>query len=218
MRSIHSAAVLLAVAGCTHVRPDDLSAEEHRAEADRQDEAASKEMARYDPKAEAARDALPPANLPEEAQPDLYFTYNPTAAHERAAERHMRLAWAHREAAVRLEKFEDEACAGVPLEARASCPLVTARVAVVEETPRGVRLHLRANANGQRVLAQMQCHLAFARSEGFPDGASCPLYIKGVSIGLQDNGRVIEVRGDGAQTARRIRHEARELFAPASIG
>jgi hypothetical protein len=209
--------VLTVLGACAHPGEDNRSASEHRAAAAQDDLKATAEERQYQPNAPNA------ANYPGGldpfggAAPNTLQVYNPTAAHLLAAERHLREAHQEAKAAADLDSFEDQACQGESREVRRSCPLITAKVERVEETPRGVRLHLRPAADGAALLRQMRCHLAYARTLAFKDVPPCPLYARGVTVELDAADHVIEVRGDGAPGAEQVRRDARALFSPPSV-
>jgi hypothetical protein len=200
----------LAVTGCAHTSPEEMSADEHRGEALRHLQAADREVEQYDPGAEVM---TPETRTPfyDPSEP-IYRAYNVTEHHLRAAEQHLDAADEHREAARTLERWESEACADVPPSERAACPLITGSVRRVEELGSGVRLVLREGVNGERLASQMNCHLAFSRARGF-ETPSCPLYVRGAEIRLSGRGDAIEVWGDSAGSAAEIRRQARALFA-----
>ncbi len=147
------------------------------------------------------------------SSPEAFRTYNPTLKYLDLADRHLRLAEEHQRAAEELKHFEEQECAQFAPDVRAACPLVTGAVGTVEETAEGVRLYLKKGSDGNLLVAHMRCHLAFARTRGFKPTASCPLYLKGVSIALMRQGTGIEIRSSDPQTAIQIRDEAREVFA-----
>jgi len=100
-------------------------------------------------------------------------TYNPTSDYLRQSEEHSRSAHHHLEAAESLERFEYQSCQGLDPSERAACPLFTAFVDQIVETSSGVRLRLKQGAPEARLVALMQCHLAYAKAHGF-ENVSCP--------------------------------------------
>jgi hypothetical protein len=189
--------ILLAMAsGCAHW--DFLTQSEHRAAAATEERKAEEERQQY---------------VPQAADPDLHAPYNPTADHLRVAEAHLRVAHQHTQAALQEQRFEDEACASLSTQARASCPLVSGAVQTVEEIRGGVRLHLKPGSNGAELIARMRCHLAFARARGFEGLSGCPLYYRSAGVDLVGLGEVIEVRATETAAAAAIRRDAREIFA-----
>jgi hypothetical protein len=179
--------VLGAVAGCAPraVRPDELSASGHRAEAERERARAAEHQARFDPSASAP----PPVRMGEAGEvPSLSYVQtapagNPTMHHLDEAKRHLAHAREHDEAAVALERFEDAACAGVPAAERAACPLL-GPVRSVEDAGDAVRLRYAPGSPAAQLEArarQLSCQIAWARTRGFP-ASSCPISRRGVSV------------------------------------
>ncbi|MFZ5470252.1 MAG: hypothetical protein ACOZIN_12525 [Myxococcota bacterium] len=212
--SLFTAGLVASMTGCTthHVRPDDMSAEEHRSEVAAHSRAAREAEAKYDPDARSAEVALDsPFQDPFNHQP--LRVYNPTAHHLAIAQRHLHFAEEHAKAAQELERFEEQSCTGISSEARAGCPLLAGAIDRIEETRRGVRLHVTSPARARELFAQMSCHLAFARTRGYEKVPSCPLYFAGVTLSLQGDA-VIELAGASPATAARLRREAQEMFSP----
>lgn len=201
----------LGFAACSHTRPSELTADEHRTQAAQHEQAAAAQRSQYDP-AKSRLAVAPRTPFSEEPGPRLY---NPTAAHLSAADRQLSAAFEHLNAAQQLERYEDEACAGLTLAQRTACPVLAPWVVKVEELAQGLTLHLKADAPVAQVTAQMQCHLAFSQAHGF-DRAPCPLYLKGVRIAAAD-GKAIEVHSTDPTVAAEVRLEGRRLFgAPAA--
>src|SRR5581483_10739738 len=125
--------VLLLAGGCAAkpVRPDDASAQVHRAEAQRELSEAAAHEQKYDPHAEAH-------HTTRSGEADFYSSYNPTAWHREEAARLTEHARAHQAAAAELEKFEADECKPFAPAARAACA-VAGPFARVEDTADGVR-------------------------------------------------------------------------------
>lgn len=204
--------MLAATAGCLSAcaHTDEMTADEHRAQAVHDQRLAEVEKSQYDPNAIARTPA--PRGPEADIAPELR-EYNPTAAHLAEADRKMRESFGHLNAADKLERYEDVACANVSLAERTSCPLLAPHVASVEEGSRGVTLHLTQSAPAQRLASQLSCHLAFARANGF-DRAPCPLFLKGVTITLRGS-QLIDIFASDAKTASELRLEARRMFGQA---
>jgi hypothetical protein len=205
------------VSACAHGGEDGRSASEHRAAAAQDELKASGEEQQYQANAPSASSYPGGMDPFGGATPNTLQVYNPTAGHLLAADRHLREAHQESKAAAALDSFEDQACLGESREVRRSCPLIRAKVERVEESPRGVRLHLFPAADGAEVLREMRCHLAYARTLAFKDVPPCPLYARGVTVELDAAAHVIEVRGDGAPGAEHVRRDARALFSPPSV-
>ena len=60
------------------------------------------------------------------------------------------------------------------------------------EVPGGVRLRLRDQRDADELVARARCHLAHARTRGFP-ADDCPLYGRGVRV--DQRGRVVDFLG-----------------------
>jgi hypothetical protein len=177
----------LSLAGCRgpaqDVRPDEASAANHREEAAKERALADQHAARYDPKA-TRPGPLPEAMATDSAGSSRQWSKareNPTEVELARADRLRAHAKAHEAAAAALERFESEACQGIPAVERSACPLL-GPVASVENLPKGIRLRLAVPASRASVVARMRCHLAFARTRAFEQPITCPLYLKGLQI------------------------------------
>jgi hypothetical protein len=184
------------------VRPDDLSAEEHRRQATRERDAAAAERAHFDPHARAMS-PVQVQNLP------MLSEYNPTQKHLRTAAQHAAHARAHEAAAASLEQFEDDACKPLSAAARSACPIL-GTLKAIDDIDGGVRVEL-ADANALDVtVAHMRCHLAYARARAFQVVADCPLYLRGVEIRRSADGRAIELVGGSRALQDELRRRVRE--------
>ncbi|HVZ72881.1 MAG TPA: hypothetical protein VHJ20_10945 [Polyangia bacterium] len=174
-------AVSLAVA-CAgpRVRPDDMSAAQHRESADRERALAREDAARYDPGATRVSPLAPPA-----AQDSTTFfpasVYNPTEGYLREADKHRAHAREHEAAAQALERFEQAECREFPERTRAACPLL-GPVARIDDIDHGVRVTFTPKTRVDAVYAHMRCHYAYARSRAFDARVGCPLYMPGIDI------------------------------------
>ena len=206
------AAMALTLASCSHssstVRPEELSAEQHRQQAARERMLAEDDYARYQPRASgpmAGAVGGPPDG------PRVYaidaFPYNPTERALSQAEAHLRHARQHEEAAAALEHYEEAECKEFQPKMRAACPLL-GPVQKIEDLADGVRITLADGVPLAPVLAEMRCHLAFARTRNFEGAPDCPLYLRGVEIAPSSDGAAIEVRSKTPAVARTIREES----------
>jgi hypothetical protein len=194
---------------CSHTRPAELTAAEHRAEAAEHLDNARREAAQYDPGQTARSDGRPSyVNAPA----DWTTTYNPTADHLAAADTEMRKAAEHVAAARRLELFEAKACRDIPPAERSACPLLASWVTAVRDTRSGVELTLKPGIDGPDTHRRLDCHLAYAEANGFAK-PSCPLFVSGMTIRLRDS-RVLVLSGDTPEIARALQQQARRIFAP----
>lgn len=203
------AGALLALGSCRHTQPDEMSAEEHRAEADRHRRESMEQSAQFDP---AARE-ISAWRTPFDAEAPV--VENPTLPHMQAAELHRSHAEAHERAAAKLEELESAACRDLSHEAHSNCPLLTPYVAKVRETSKGVELMLKDDAPVDELVGRMRCHLAWSRTEGFPpeELPACPLYRKGAVV-ERTGERTVAVQTQSPSVAALIREDSRRLFGP----
>jgi hypothetical protein len=199
--------LLLCAAGCSHVRPGDATVAEHRNEAQLNEQRAQQELAAYQPGEAALRRPSAPPN--DQNIPDDLTTYNPTQDHLARADQELSERNEHLAAAHALEKFESEACAGLSVAQRSSCPLLASSVAQVEDTADGFRLVMKPAVGAEQTFKQLNCHLAYAMANGF-EAPSCPLFVKGTR--LSHDARSVEFKGESGAVARQLRAEARRIF------
>ncbi len=201
---------LVFVTGCSHRGEKELTALEHRNKAAEYEAKAEAERQQYDPS--RTREAIvrsPFVDLPDSPVRE----YNPTATHLDTADRELRRAARHSKAAAKLEAFEDAACQQLPSRVRASCPLLASQVALVQNDKKGVLLTIKDGADAKDIEQRLQCHLAFARANGF-DTPSCPLFVKGMSIKLVEP-KVISLEGSSPGVARALQAQAQRIFTGA---
>jgi hypothetical protein len=74
----------------------------------------------------------------------------------------------------------------------AHCPLI-GQIASAHEIPNGVRLFFAEHVNVDAAAAHIQCHLAFARAQGFRGMESCPLYAPRLRMLAPSSGRAASV-------------------------
>lgn len=190
------------------VRPDEMSAEAHRQEAQRKSAAADKEL-------REANTPVPQPNLAVNinGNPEGYYydrtVYDAKDEHLARSRELRQHAQEHEAAAASLEKFEEEQCKQFPASTRAACPLL-GPVVRMTDIPSGVRVEFAQAARVDAALAHMRCHLAFARARGFQIASSCPLYMKGIEIRLGVAPRTIEIVGTDAKVALEIQKRSRE--------
>lgn len=167
------------------VRPDDMSKVQHEQEARREQAAAQRERAAYDPGAVMTRGGL---------REGMDTTYNPTAPRLEAARRHERHAQQHAAAAAALATFEDQMCAGIQPAERNACPFLPGFVAAVEDIPGGVRLVMQEGTVPDAMVRVMRCHAAFSRSLHQLQVEDCAPYTVGVTVERGADGKSIELR------------------------
>jgi hypothetical protein len=196
-------AVAVVVASCADtspvVRPDDMSAAEHHAAAQREGAEAHRDEALVDPNS-PARDR------------DYLYTVpvsTPTEGPLADAEKHRQHARQHERAAEFLEQFEEVECRQFSPRTRAACPLL-GPVVRIDDIEGGVSVLFKPGTPIDAVLAHMRCHYAFARARAFDQSASCPLYLRGIEIRRALNPMAIEILSSDPNVARDVRRRARE--------
>jgi hypothetical protein len=216
MTNPHKKQVPLALAfgltawACTHeVRPDSMSAEEHRQEADKAMIQAHTEVVRA-----SVTPPVPPPPLGVSAiNPTGYAypldVYNPSEAHLVRARQLEAHAHQHQTAATKLETFVQDECKGFPPESRSVCPLLGPATQIVDIAG-GVRVTFTPKTRVDAVAAHMRCHFAHAQAHGFDTLIDCPLYVRGLQIRLTDDAKAIELTSQDAATAEVIRARSRE--------
>ena len=215
--TVRAATVVIALlGGCAsaRVKPDDMSAAAHRAEARDERRAAATEKRAYDPSQTTEHVEILVDAAAAGGGAVVRTDSNPTAAHLQNADEAMEHAKAHDKAARELENFEDKECAGIPSRDRFACP-ITGRVTRVETTQDGVRLYPAQSATVADVTARMRCHYAFAQARGFDDSDSCPLYIKGLTIRLSSDQQAIELAGASPTVIAEIQRRTRAGYPSA---
>lgn len=198
--------------GCSgaDVKVEEASAPEHKLQAQKEREKAAAEKAKYDPSADR-QEQVGAGTAGRYGDGPILVTVNPTDAHLAAAESHRRHAQAHEKAAQQLMAFEDIACKGVPNDDRLSCPtLLTDSLSTLKN---GVRMHT-GPKRLSAVLANIQCHLAFAKVNGYNNAYLCPFAIKGVSARPTADGTGIELISEDP-TAVKTLHDL--IFLPLHV-
>lgn len=196
--------------GCAHgVRPDSMSAEEHRQQADKDLKQAHTEVVRA-----AVAPPIPPPPLGVSATNPVGYAYpldvnTPSEAHLMRARQLEVHAHQHQNAAKQLEGSVQDECKGLAPETRASCPML-GPVTQVADVAGGVKVTFAPQARVESVAAQMRCHFAYAQAHGFDTLIDCPLYVRGLKIQVTDDGQAIELTGPDARTAEVIRARSRE--------
>ena len=194
------------------VKPDEMSAAQHRDEAARENEAARQHRKGYDPEATVSSPFRPAAGavpVPGGSNLSPPAVYNPTEVELWRADDHRAHARGHEKAAQALERFEAAACIGFPPVARAACPLLR-RVSRIDDIGGGVRVTFAPGAPVHAVFAHMRCHYAYARARAFEEVVSCPLYIRGVDIKRATDPLAIEITHPDGRRADELRVRARQ--------
>lgn len=182
------------------VKPDDMSAGQHRQQALQERQLAGIERNKYRPE-----DDRPIAG----GKGDLEAATNPTEGHLAIAAQHEKHARQHEAAARTLEKFEQDECGKLPSATRAACPLV-GPVRSLDDIPGGVRVSLVPGSPVDAIVSHMRCHYAFARARGFSENVTCPLYIQGIEIKRGSVPDSIEIVSPNPTVEQTLRARARE--------
>jgi hypothetical protein len=198
--AIMCAAWAVSVAGCARhelVRADDMSAAQHRAEAQRESHAAEQAARRDGP-------SMTPRRSPSDSA-----VYDPNEHHQQEVMSQREHARQHAAAAEFLERFEDRECRDVPVASRAACPLL-GPVTRLEDVPGGVRAWFASAKRVPAAMAEMRCHYAYARARHFDEAIGCPLYVRAIEIRQALDPSAIEIVSRDEKIARRIRETARQ--------
>ena len=199
-------------------RPDAMSAEAHRHEADERAREAREHREQYDPE---ARIYLPTPYMGRNYYRygwsgwDYYWdtrNYNPTAGHLAQAKKDERHAKGHLEAARVLENFEEGQCRSFPPETRVACPLL-GHVEAVEDVLDGVRIRFDESIDMNAAIAHMRCHLAFARARARVGMDACPLYLPGIQIMRVGTSRSVDLSTSDREILEELRERTRAHLA-----
>ena len=206
-----------------NVKPTDMSAEEHRAEAQHERELAQEDAHQYRPSATGILPVPPPSVFGNSNAGDQFpaagidfpmTVYNPTEGYLAQADQHRKHARAHEKAAAALEKFEEGACRQFPERTRAACPLL-APVTKIDDIGHGVRVSFAPGTRVDALTAHMRCHYAYAKAHGFDATVSCPLYMPGLEIKQASPAAVeITIKNDAAVAELRARSREEAAFVP----
>jgi hypothetical protein len=216
-------ALMFAVAACAGpqpgVKPDDMSASDHRAAAQHERKLAQESADRYDPAAARSTALPPPNNNPTGSDTNVVYptaVYNPTEGWLRDADKHREHARQHERAAATLERFEEAECREFPERTRAACPLL-GPVTQIDDVSRGVRVTFAPAVRVDAVAAHMRCHYAYARSHAFDERVSCPMYMPGIGI-RQSGEHAVELTAPDAAHVDELRARSREEAVFATQG
>lgn len=191
--------------GNQSVKPDEMSAEQHKKEAERERQVARGERAAYRPEAER-QVVIPDRGL---LAGDPVTVYNPTEDHLYAAAMHEKHAAQHAAAADFLRTFEEGECKSVPSNVRAACPLL-GPVVSINDVRGGVVARFRSAEEAGTVAGRMRCHYAYARYRGFAENAACPLYVRGIDVKIGRDPTTVEIVSPDPGVEREIRLRSRE--------
>jgi hypothetical protein len=210
--------------------PHAMSAAEHESAASQEQQAGESHGQRYDPKAAATK-----KNCTTNRGGTVCWTSdtNPTAEHEKDAERHRELAAQHRAASDTLRRAEASACSGVPEEDRDLSPFAHREdIRSVKPLDEEVRLGKSASfrmAGAEVVFAAVpgmtaewlqrvvDCHLARNAALGHDMAATemgyCPLTLRGAQARVRSvgDGFAVAIRADDEATSKEILRRAESL-------
>ena len=93
-------------------------------------------------------------------------------------------------------------------EARSACPILGPSIGL-EVVDGGVRVVFAPGVPAADVVAQMRCHLAFARVRGYRD--ECPLYMRGVHIDASPDGTGVLITTDDPAGVADLRQRVRRV-------
>lgn len=221
-------ALLVLITGCASapatgsVRPDEMSAAAHEAQAREADKAAAWHQRQYDPYAGRPTTPCVPNAGGSLNEPCFQQVANPTAEHLRAAEMLRKHAAEHRVASKVLRDAETRACAGVASEDRDLSPFFHREYIVRVEPLRepatvGARVVFRPTEGMTPEYLQRLIDCQIARNAALGDEAlgleDDPLglpQVKAQALRVWD-GIAIEVRSAKPETALRILARANAL-------
>lgn len=189
--------------------PDDMSVEEHREAAEKEEQKAEKHEEQYDPEAKATKVEADVQNEPGAGVEYTTEEYNPTVRHLEEAETHEEHAKQHEQAAQKLVGFENEHCEKFPEESRAQCPLM-GQVRAVEEVDDGAKLMVAEEVDLDAIEDHMRCHFAYARTVGYEGMDTCPLYLEDLSIDSSEEDHAVFIRTSDASNVEQVRQRSRD--------
>ena len=189
-----------------------MTAAEHRNEAAILGAQAQNEKNQYSP--QDARQMPMSMSAMSQVPAERIVTYNPSDEHLAKADADLRAAAEHLAAAKKLDAFEAQACQGLSVAERSSCPLLASSVSQIRHVLMGFELVMKPGVDVEKTKQMLSCHLAYAERTGF-DRPSCPLFIKGSSI-RKVGDATIEFTGSTPQVAAELQAQAARVFRGAS--
>jgi hypothetical protein len=188
---------MLLTCNSPQVAVDETTVSGHEQQAQLERKKAQEQQAAYDPRQER-RHELPAAG-PQEGRATMLITVNPTQGHQSRAEAHRKHALEHEIAAIKLQAFEDAACQALTAAERGSCPTLIATA--IEKLPQGIRLRC-APEQVDKLVAEMRCHLAFAKARGYDSPYLCPFALQGVTATAAPERQGVDLSADNPATVR----------------
>ncbi len=180
-------ALLAACGGPQDPATENLTADEHEAEAEREEAEADEQ---------------------ESLATHVYSAseYDPTDARLAVAEEHRDHAEAHRRQAERLRAFENAQCAEFSESARSACPFLLG-LREIEDVDGGVRVVFDSDAPIDAIVDHIRCHLAFVAAQGDEGIEDCALYVPGAAV--QELDGVVVLTTDQPDQVAELRRRVR---------
>ncbi len=163
-------ALLAACSGPQDPAAEDLTADEHEAEAEREEAAAEEDE-----------------NLATRSG-SMYSldVYDPSDSRLALAAEHRDHAEAHRQQAEALRAFENAQCEEFPESARSACPFLLG-LREIEHIDGGANIVFDDDAPIDAILDHIRCHLAFVGAQGAEGIDDCALYVPGATARKEGN-------------------------------
>jgi hypothetical protein len=219
-------------------RPHEMSAAQHKATAEREEEAAAGHAAQYDPKAGVTETRCRPGGRTTiRNESDLCWTsvVNPTDGHRLAAEEHRRRAADHRLGSAALREAEARACVGIapadrdmsPFEHTDDIESVTPLKLSAHEAPHKLPHEMLVGAvvvfravpgmTVEWLQRAIDCHMARNASLGHvvPEMPNCPLVPNGTTATVSSTGSgfAVAIQSSNPATAMEILARAQRLVS-----
>lgn len=230
--AVGALAISGAVAACAHssgTAPHDMSAAQHEAAAREEEGASEAHQSQYDPEATRTERRCRPGK----GVVCWRSRVNPTAEHQRDAERHRELATRHRAASQALRDAETQTCVGIEEEDRDTSPFAHREdirsVSPLREQRRHGKATMMHTAGAEIVFRAVpgmtaewlqrvvDCHLARNAALGHESASQdmpyCPLTLRGAQASVRSvgDGFAVAVRADDTDTANEILRRAELL-------
>jgi hypothetical protein len=218
-------ALVLGCAADPGTQPHDMSAAQHEALANQEQQAAQGHEAQHDPSATTENHQC-------SGRGGCWTsTSNPTAQHTDDSKKHRELAAKHRAASTALVQAEQQACSGIDDDDRDISPFyhredVASVSPLVEELKAGkgvtkkevgstVVFRALPGMTAEWLQRVVDCHIARAAAGGheMPEMSYCPLVLKGVKakVASTGSGFAVSVSSDDPATVAEIQKRANSL-------
>lgn len=235
-RMLAVALLLLPIPGCATRtvggKPHDMSAAQHDAQAQNEEQAAAGHASEYDASGAERKTDCMMASFGNEVC--WTSVVNPTGAHLEEAARHEKMAADHRAASAALRRAEDEACVGIapadrdisPFEHVEDVanvePLIVHRGKYSESRTEGAVVTVRAvpGLTAEWLQRVVDCHVARDAALGHvvPEMPDCPLVPKGATATVASTGTgfAVTIRSSDEAAAEDILARAKRLARAAA--